>query len=526
MHALRFGINISELEANGFANPYFSPLGSFIFGPGATLGSTGSAVNLNPALFQANALAGFLTGSPSLAGVASYTTTPGYRQMQYSAYVTDTVNLMQKLYLELGVRYDIFSPVEPSRAGGAVVYDPTSNTVSSLGLNGNGMRSSRTDTNNVAPRIGLAFQPTQRFVFRAGYGIHYFSAPFSVMAFNPATLGTQAGIAGGLGTTAFAIPSVPTPTGTTAPNLPFIVSPRTLNTPYVQTYSGMVQGDLGNGFLLDIGYVGNVGRQLPYRVSEFGQPGTGLAGLPILGRTALNTNYDTGLNSNFNSLQVNLTKKFAAGLALSGAYTYGKALDYGTNLLDPVNRGANYGPADWDRTHVLSVSHDWRLPFGVRRKYFTSGTAARILGDWELTGVLRWATGNPYTVTADPLACACLGIAAVPANFTSAAASSVNGSSAFETSLFSTPAAGTFGSLSRNVFRGPDMFVYNAALFRNFAVTENMKLEFRGEAYNVTNTTNLSNPIFNTGMPGFGTSIGSVNGLAGRQFQVAARILF
>jgi len=70
------------------------------------------------------------------------------------------------------------------------------------------------------------------------------------------------------------------------------------------------------------------------------------------------------------------------------------------------------------------------------------------------------------------------------------------------------------------------MFVYNAALFRNFAITENVKLEFRGEAYNVTNSTNLANPVANSGMPGFGTSIGSVNGLAGRQFQVAARVLF
>jgi hypothetical protein len=70
------------------------------------------------------------------------------------------------------------------------------------------------------------------------------------------------------------------------------------------------------------------------------------------------------------------------------------------------------------------------------------------------------------------------------------------------------------------------MFVYNAALFRNFAMTENIKLEFRGEVYNLTNTTNLANPISNSGMPGFGTSVGSFNGLAGRKFQVAGRILF
>ncbi|MEO8593891.1 MAG: TonB-dependent receptor [Candidatus Solibacter sp.] len=524
MHALRFGLGIRELEANGFSNPYFSPTGSFIFGPGATLGSTASAANLNPTLLQANALAAFQLGAPTQSGIASYTTTPAYRQMQYSAYLTDTVNLMRRLYLELGVRYDVFSPVEPSRAGGAVVYDPNSNTVSTLGMDGVGMRPYRTDVNNVAPRVGLAFRPTERFVIRGGYGIHYFALPLAMLPFNPAVTGTQNGIAGGLTTTTFGAIAVPAP-GASAANLPYSVGPRNLKTPYVQTYSAMMQGDLGNGFLLDVGYVGNVGRQLPYTIGQSGLPGTGLSGLPV-GRSALIQQYDTGLNSNFNSMQVNLTKKFAAGLALSGAYTYGKALDYGTSLADPFSRRANYGPADWDRTHVLSVSHDWRLPFGVRRKYYTSGWAARILGDWELTGILRWATGTPLTVTADPLACACLGVGAVPASFTSQAASGVNGASMFDPSLFSTPAAGTFGNLSRNTFRGPDMFIYNAALFRNFAMTENVKLEFRGEAYNVTNTTNLANPISNSGLPGFGTTIGSATGLAGRQFQVAARVLF
>ena len=70
------------------------------------------------------------------------------------------------------------------------------------------------------------------------------------------------------------------------------------------------------------------------------------------------------------------------------------------------------------------------------------------------------------------------------------------------------------------------MFVYNAALFRNFAVRENIKLEFRGEAYNLTNTTNRMNPVSNFTTPGFGTSLGNMDSLAGRQFQVAARILF
>jgi len=522
MHSFKFGLQGTELQSNGFMNPFFSSVGSFVFSPGATLGSTGMATNLNAAQLQANAWAAFLVGAPTQSGISNFLTTPAYRQRQYGAYATDTINLFSRLNLELGVRYDIFTPAEPSQAGGAVSYDPAANTTSQLGVSGNSTRYTRTDLNNVAPRIGLAFRPTDRFVIRGGYGIHYFSLPFSLAGFNPAAQGVQSGIAGGLTTTTFTIPTVQN-TGTTAANLPYFFNSRNMPTPYVQTYNLMVQGDMGYGFLMDIGYVGNLGRELPYSLGQVGLPGSGLAGLTP-GRTALTFEQGSGLTSNYNSLQVNLTKKFAAGLAIAAAYTYGKVLDYGSTLLDPYTRSNNYGPADWDRTHTLSVSHVWRLPFGVSSKYFTHGWAARMLGDWELTGILRWATGNPYTVTADPLACGCLGVSAVPATFSGT--NNINGSSSFNTAMFGTPNASTFGTLSRNSFRGPDFFSYNAALFRNFAVNENIKLEFRGEVYNLTNTTNLMNPVANMTMPGFGTSVSSLDGLAGRQFQVAARLLF
>src|SRR5262249_25521611 len=151
----------------------------------------------------------------------------------------------------------------------------------------------------------------------------------------------------------FVIPSIPpsaipSTSGTSlAANAPYYVNPRDLHTPYLQTYSAMVQGDLGNGFLLDIGYVGNVGRQLPYTSALVGLPGAGFTTI-IAGRTAQTYIVSQGTTSNYNSLQVNLTKKFGYGLAFSGAYTYSKALDYGINLLDPFNRRNNYGPADWD----------------------------------------------------------------------------------------------------------------------------------------------------------------------------------
>ncbi|HEY3742222.1 MAG TPA: TonB-dependent receptor, partial [Bryobacteraceae bacterium] len=527
INKVSFGVSARALEVNGIGNPFFSSNGSFVFGPGSTLNSTASGATLSSAALQANAFASFLTGTPSESGISNYTLNPGYRQKQYAAYLTDTVNIFQRLWVELGVRYDIFSPLQPANTGGAIIFDPFSNTSTTTGSNQLSNNIYRYDLNNVAPRVGLAFRPVDRLVFRAGYGIHYFALPFAMMPFNPLTQSVQNGMTGGLGYTPFTTPTVPASTGTNvAANTPYLYGPRDFNTPYVQTFSAMIQGDLGNGFLLDVGYVGNVGRQLPYEAALTGQPGSGLSGLAFATRTANSYEIAPGLNSNYNSLQVNITKKFGAGLALTAAYAYSKALDDGFNLLDPYDRSNNYGPADWDRTHILSVTHVWQLPFGPGRGHLTSGWAARAFGDWQLNGIFHWSTGSPFTVTADPLACACLGATAVPAMYTgSSFGSGVSGSS-FNPNLFSTPMAGTFGTLSRNAFRGPDLQSYNAALFRNFTVNENIKLELRGEVYNLTNSANLQNPVSNIMSPGFGSSVGNINGMAGRQFQVAARILF
>jgi hypothetical protein len=525
-NTVRFGLTARALEVNGITNPFFGQFGSFTFGPGATLGSTGIASSLNPAMIQANSLAGFILGTPTQSGITNFTTTPAYRQMQYSAYVSDTVNLFQRVWLELGVRYDVFSPVEPNQPGGATVYDPFTNTTSVTGLNGAPNRIARYDMNNIAPRVGLAIRPVDRVVIRAGYGMLYFPMPFSALPFNPAANSVQSGLAGGLTTTTFTTPIVPAGTAVAA-NTPFYTSPRSFATPFLHTYSAMIQGDLGAGFLLDVGYVGNMGRQLPLNSVMAGAPGTGTAGLLIPGRTAPVFQVAPGLTSNYNSGQVNLTKRFSKGLSFTGAYTYGKALDYGFTQLNPFNRASNYGPADWDRTHILSLSHVWRLPFGVNRRFFQSGALARVLGDWEFTGLVRWATGTPYSITTDPTACACLGVASLPASFAPTATfTNLGGASSFNPAQFVAPAPGTFGTATRNSFRGPEFFNYNAALFRNFAINENTKIELRGEVYNLTNTSNPMNPVSSFSSPGFGSSLGNMNGQAGRQFQVAGRLLF
>jgi len=523
MHHLKFGAQLVAFRTSGFDAGAFSPRGTFNFGPGGT--SSPTAINV---LDQSgsNAFASFVLGVPTVSGVSSFLETPTYEQAYASGYVTDTINLWRVVQIELGVRYDVFSPLRTRRASGASNFDPTTNQLNASGTSGfDEYGNSRFDRNNIAPRVGIVINPVSRIAVRAGYGIHYFPVSITQSALNQSARGVQAGTAGGFGSVPFSLPTIPVGVGgsNVAPNLPFFAGSLDSQTPYVQSYNAMIQADLGNGFLLDVGYVGNVGRQLPFsRSLNVALPGSGMAGLPFsaFGRSAQSEFRGTGLNSNYNSGQVNLTKRFVSGLAIAGAYTFGKALDYGFNQANPFASRSNYGPADWDRRQILAVSHNWRLPFGKGSQYGSTGAAGWILGNWELNGILHWATGTPYNVTANSLACNCPGLTLQPAVFTGNG--SIDGQANFNASQFSVAPAGTFGSQGRNSFRGPDLFSYDASLFRNFSVRENFKLELRGEAYNVTNTTNYTAPQSTFGSPNFGTATRTFNGVGGRQFPVGA----
>jgi hypothetical protein len=323
-------------------------------------------------------------------------------------------------------------------------------------------------------------------------------------------------------------PSSPTEGATIpAPNIPLNIQTH-VETPYTQNYYFMIQQDITHGILFDAAYVGNVGRQLPYVQSlNVAAPGTGLAGLPFTGPVAVNE-VTTGLTSNYNALHVNLTKRLSRGVGFSVAYTWSKALDYGTTLLNPFSRVANYGRADWDRTQMLTISHVSEIPFGTGTNHLNQGVVGQILAGWQLSGLFQWGTGTPYSVLSPATGCNCPGVAAVYAAPTGPI--SINGQAGFNPALFTSPTPGTFGIDMRNAFRGPDFHTYNLSLSKSFRLAEQAKMEFRGEAFNILNSPVYTTPFANLGMPNFGqpslVPMSLVNGFAPRTFLVAVRILF
>ncbi|MBZ5585709.1 MAG: TonB-dependent receptor [Acidobacteriia bacterium] len=519
MNNLKWGVDIRRIRSDGFINPMFGPNGTTFFGPGVTMAANGPALSANGALY--NSLAGFLLGSPSQIGVSNFLTTPTIRQTESSLWLGDTIQLMHRVTADLGVRYEV---------------NTSNNTFNFAGINGGNMHTTMYDLDNIAPRAGLAFRLTNRTVIRGGYGWSYFQVPYLYSGFTAPMFGAVAGVQGGFGVAPFTGPfgaSVVSTTaapgslqnGAAAGNLPAAVIPHHLDTPYVQSFSLQVQQDFYAGTLLSVGYVGTQGRHLPgiYELNA-AMPGAGVAGLPFsnLGRTASTLFYDQNLTNNYNSLQASLTKRFSKGLSFIASYSYAKALGYTTGndmVLNPFNLRANYGPLDYDRQQVLSISHLWELP---GRK--GGNIVSTLLGGWQLNGIFTWQTGTPLTITADPIACACPGNTVLaslsgPANFGP-------GTTYLTPAGFSAPPSGQFGNLGRGALRGPDTWNYNASLFKSFRVKDRFNLELRGEAYNIFNTVQYANPMTNISSPAFGQVTNTLTGSFDRQLNVGARILF
>jgi hypothetical protein len=385
----------------------------------------------------------------------------------------------------------------------------------------------RYDLNNVAPRIGLALRATSKTVVRAGYGIEYFQTPYKYSGFLAPYFGSIAGVQGSFTVAPMSGPFGPTLNGTvippaslengmTAGNLPAIVVPREWDTPYVQTFNAQIQQEFYWGTVLSLGYVGTLGRHLSaFQELNAAAAGAGVAGLPFaaLGRTSSTLLAMNSLNNNYNALQVNLNKRFGQGLSFLASYTWSKALGYANSdnmLLNPFDLRANYGPLDYDRQHVLTISHLWELPFGRHG----SNLWSTLLGGWQLNGVFTWSTGTPLTITSDPLLCACPGNT-VTANFNGGSISGANGNF-LNPAAFSAAAPGQFGNLGRGAFRGPDFKNYDMSLFKSFRVRDRFNLELRGEAYNLSNTPHFANPVTNINSPAFGQTVSTVNGRFGR----------
>ncbi len=522
----------------------FGPRGLFVFNPGVT------ALNGGPELGQfgsfGNSFAAFLLGAPDQTSRTFMPITPTNRQTQFFTFFHDSFQVSRKLTLDLGLRWELYTTVKPRYRGGASNYDPSTDSLLIAGYGENDLGNNvKTDWNNFAPRFGFSYRIGDRSVIRGGYGLSYYTGRFG---FTGGTLSTQFPVIyniqdgvendfmkNGNFEALPPVPDIPLPENgviTPDPNQAFFTIPRDNPIPFVHSYNLTYQREVGWNMAWDIGYVGSLGRRLPFQQQlNAAPPGAGAAGRPfnvLFERTANVDMRAHGLNNNYNSLQTNITKRFSQGLQFTAAYTFSKTMGTGDDqggFIVQTDIRRNYGPTGYDRTHMFVASHTFELPFGAGKPLLRSGPGRHILGGWQLNGVFRWVSGAPFTPIADATACNCPGngnyaTVVAPARYLRGTG---RGELWVDRSSFQAPAANTFGTAGRNSLRGPGFKNYDLSLFRNLRLSERIRLELRGEVYNLTNSPRWGNPVSSINDANFGQIL-SAGGE--RELQVAVRLTF
>ncbi len=412
---------------------------------------------------------------------------------------------------------------------------------------------------NFGPRIGFAYQLTEnaKAVLRGGYGIFYdrpnmrlfnsqlFNMPYEMLATALVTPNESPFVQVPLPSAFPLDPLDPnnaaifpfggypavlpvTSYGATAPASTFVPATglypdiKDWSIPYVQQFNLGLQTTFGNNWMLDVGYVGSAGRKFP-RLFSFNQafcpgcagnyalgslggplfPGFGNLTAPGLGSFLMESNS----NSNYNSLQTTVNKRFSSGLQMLLSYTYSHSLDYysGSDVSDitllpgdMVNEDHNYGSSDFDRRQRFVASYLYNLPTAF---HGSSLFGKSLLNSWSVSGIVTLQSGTPFSIYGDDSAFEAT-VADLATGRTLASAIKSGDvknrlRAYFDPTAFVAPAAaGTdFGMLGRNIIRGPKQINTDFSIMKSIPTIESQSLEFRAEFFNLFNNVNFANPV-------------------------------
>jgi Carboxypeptidase regulatory-like domain len=413
--------------------------------------------------------------------------------------------------------------------------------------------------NKFSPRIGFAYDPSGngKTSIRAAYGI--FSDTLRPVAVNTNQLNQPFSY----GQTTFNVPLsnpyvnnmqtqqlllnyVPPKTAADRQKRVFYL-PMTENsidpnftTGYIQQWNLTVQQQIWKQIVLTFAYLGGKGTHL--LLLEEQNPATYIPNQSTTTNVNSRRPYknfqtiteDVSLGpSSYNAFQVSWNRRLAQGFTLLGSYVYSKSLDIASNdgnsglgnqARNPYNWNLDYGPSDFDVKHRLVNSFVYQIPA------FASGNGfvRALTGGWQVDGILTLQTGLPFSVLAGvdrSLAGVNIDHADVhgPVAVYNGRSRTSKIAKYFDTSAFSLPALGTFGTSGRNTIYGPGLANLDAGLFKAIPIHEQMRLELRWETFNSLNRPNFLNPNNSFSSAAFGRITQSNRG---RVMQIAAKFVF
>jgi Carboxypeptidase regulatory-like domain len=474
--------------------------------------------------------------------------TAKYRTMAQSYFFQDAWRFKSNLSLDLGLRYEYTPPwldaqgelmniwlpkgfgTDPNahpcfiRIGKGDVYEGVSTRFDPaicVARDGRlGDRLVKDDKTNFAPRIGFAWTPTPKTTVRTGFGVFYVqdtTNPVFDMSRNIQGRITSTGT--GL---TFANPyavSANNPCGVQMPPQVCVTAPQVLSnqydrrTPYIEEYLLNVQRELNGSTALEIGYFGNQGHRLQ-RFITLNQPVPGLS-LPSLNRAMYpelgNMQHVASVGqSYYHALALKLTRRLANNLQGLVSYTWSKSIDNGSGIrvlgTDPLKPekgdcpNCEWGLSVFDARHRFTTSFLYDLPVGPGQKYLSSGALGRVIGAWQLGGIVRASSGFPLTVTTS-LDQSLTSHGYDRPNVVSTVSSEVpsdqrSAAQWFNVSAFQMNPLGTFGNVGRSTVIGPGIFTTDFSAIKNIHMgTRN--LQVRIEAFNLFNQVNLADPNTN-----------------------------
>lgn len=527
-HEIRLGFDLVHHQLNHWQPEVDNPRGRFEFGGGVTAQRGGVAA------VQANGFAQFLLGMPtSMSKSLQYELMTG-REWQFGWYARDRWQMNRNVTLNYGVRIERYPLMTRGGGKGLELLDVNTQMIT---LGGRGQIPTNPGMSVqplfVTPRVGLAVRVSEKTVVRTGYGMTIDPLPFSrpLRGFYPLTIANtfqKSSSFENFGTLSTGIPNIPTPDLSSGIiPLPGGIDMRSpwgkINRGYIQSWNFTIERKLANNMTASIAYVGTqTTHGLADRDINAAAPGAGNNGRPLYAQFGRNRDlkmWDGWLSSNYHGLQTSLRGNPTKDLFLQGAYTWSKAI----NMADDdgwTSVNWNWGPvinrnratAGYDRTHVFQMGWMYTLPFGKGKKFGnSSGKAADlIIGGWQMGGIYAAFSGRPFTITANG------GVLNAPGNLQTADLvgnfeylyGKGSNTPYFTAGAFANPTppgtAPRFGTTGRNRFRGPGAANLDFNMIKTFHITEQMNLQFRAEAANVTNTPQFGNPGTNVDGSNFG----------------------
>ena len=538
-HSLKLGGEFWHMR--GFAGTSNNARGTFTF--------NGQYTSRVPGQGTGNAIADLLLGQTST-GVLTTRQIVHMTANHYGFYITDNWKLSPTLTLNLGLRYELITRFrERDNHHASFDLNVGSPTYGTVVLAKDGDHRSETfsdlDTNNWAPRVGFAWQMDDKTVLRGGGGIFY--GGFGYYAVGQTTAASPP---------FFLNVTFPSPTTASRSNLVLsegfppdaltparLVNPATgaqlYDYPFPQVYQGnlTIEREVGGGFVASVGYVANGTQNINGQVDVNAPvPGAGAVNprrpFPTFGAINL---FSGHAHSSYHALQLKVERRFRAGFSLLSSYTWSHAIDNSQDGEDTTvptipqnqfNTSAEKASSAYDLRHRFVTSAIYDLPFGGDTGWLSGSKWTRsIFGGFQLGAIFvsqtgQWVNpsvnGNPANTTN-------------PTRPNRLADGRLDGGSRtvdrwFDPTAFAVPAAFTYGNSGRNVIEAPGLVNLDLMVGRNFAITETVRMEFRGEFYNFTNTAHFGRPNAVIGSPQAGTITNTAT--PNRQIQLGLRLVF